>query len=566
MRTPRRPSGGTLWLQLLLIGALASVVLLGMLLAREGTSAQGVKERLMRDYGAVAAWSYREHVIAELRAAADELLGGVNHGEGLHENPGVPTVDGIGHSMRWDPACGCHRPRRGPVPSRAYSFVLGSDTTSVATNYSPRVGFLGDPVPDSRQKSPLTPLTAIERRETNRILTVATRRTPTTSWGYLATVARRGGDPSRILVSRPMATSWGDTVIYAVEYGTAAMEELFGGVLASGALLPPTLLGGRANEEMLSLHVSLEDTLPVFARGAMQADSPVEKAILDPTFGGLTIAAQIRPELGQSLFLAEAPSTRVPVIVLMLLFALALTAVAAVQLRREVRFVNERERFVANVSHELRTPLTQVRLVLDTIRLGRERDEAMRRSALELADREVLRLQHLADGLLRFTRGPRAGGAVRVDQDVAQEARRVAAEFAPLAAPQDVSIEVTGPVSVIARVEPGAVRQVLLNLLDNAVKYGKPGGVVRVAIAAAGASGARIEVRDEGPGVAPRERERIFGPFERGAEATTRAAGGSGIGLTIVREIAIAHGGSARVETADGGGARFVVEIPGTTA
>jgi signal transduction histidine kinase len=566
MRTSRRLSGGTLWLQLLLIGALASVVLLGMLVVRQGAATREVSDRLLRDYGAVAAWSYREHVIAELRAAADELLGGVNHGESAHEGRDIPPVEWVGHSMRWDPVCGCHKPRRGPVPTRGYAFVLGSDTLGVISNYSPRVGFLGDPVPDTPPKTVLTPLTEMERRETNRILSSATRRTPTTGWGYLATVARRGGDPSRILVSRPMATSWGDTVVYAIEYGAQSMEELFGGVLASGALLPPTLLGERANDEMLSLHVSLEDTLPVFARGAMRPDSPVEKAVLDPTFGGLTIAAQIRPELGEALFLAEAPSSRVPVLLLMLLFALALTAVAAVQLRREVRFVNERERFVANVSHELRTPLTQVRLVLDTIRLGRERDEAMRRSSLELADREVLRLQHLADGLLRFTRGPRAAGVARVDQDVAQEARRVAAEFAPLAAPQDVRIEVTGPASVTARVEPGAVRQVLLNLLDNAVKYGKTGGVVRVAVGAGEEGGVRIEVRDEGPGVSSRERDRIFEPFERGTEATTRAAGGSGIGLTIVREIAEAHGGSARVESADGGGARFVVEFPGASS
>ena len=241
MRTSRRLSGGTLWLQLLLIGALASVVLLGMLLARQGAATRDVSGRLLRDYGAVAAWSYREHVVAELRAAADELLGGVNHGDGLHEGREVPPVEWLGHSMRWDPDCGCHKPRRGPVPSRGYAFVLGSDTVGVASNYSPRVGFLGDPVPDAPPSARLSPLTPIERRETNRILTVATRRTPTTSWGYLATVARRGGDPSRILVSRPMATSWGDTVIYAVEYGAQAMEELFGGVLASGALLPPTL-------------------------------------------------------------------------------------------------------------------------------------------------------------------------------------------------------------------------------------------------------------------------------------------------------------------------------------
>jgi signal transduction histidine kinase len=317
---------------------------------------------------------------------------------------------------------------------------------------------------------------------------------------------------------------------------------------------------------MLSIAVSLEDTLPVFSRGTMHADSPVARALLDPTFGGLTIAAQIRPELGEALFLGEAPSSRVPLLVLLLLFALVVTIVAAVQLRREVRFVAERERFVANVSHELRTPLTQVRLVLDTLRLGRERDEAMRRSSIELADREVLRLQHLADGLLRFTRAPRRADAARTAQDIALEARRVAAEFASLAEPHGVRIEVSGPESVTAHVEPGAVRQVLLNLLDNAVKYGKQGGTVQVNVTGVTAGAVRISVADEGPGIVPGERDRIFEPFERGAQAEARAAGGSGIGLTIVREIAEAHGGSIRVEGMPGGGARFVLELPGATA
>lgn len=560
MHAIRRHAGSTLWLQLLLVGALASVALLAVQVVRQGAVTREVSGRLFRDYGAVAAWSYREHLIAEMRAAADELLGGVNHGEGLHEAPGVPPVEWIGHSMRWDPACECHRPRRGPVPSRAYAFVLGADTLGVAVNHSPRPGWLGDPLPGASPADvPRSPDPA-ERRETNRILTAATRAVPRTSWGYLATVVATTGAP-RLIVSRPMPTGWGDTVLYAVEYGERSMEELFGEVLASGALLPPTLLGGRANDEMLSLRVTLDDTLTLFERGVLAAAAPIETSRLDATFGRMTVAAQIRPELGEALFLGEAPSSRVPLLILLLVLALVVTVVAAVQLRREVRFVGERERFVANVSHELRTPLTQVRLVLDTLRLGRERDEAMRRSSIELADREVLRLQHLVDGLLRFTRGPRRDGATRAPQDLAQEARRVAAEFAPLAAPQGVRIEVGGDETAMVRAEPGALRQVLLNLLDNAVKYGRPGGAVRLEVANDGRR-VRLAVSDEGPGFAPEERDRVLEPFERGLQAESRAAGGSGIGLTIVRDLVRSHGGEMRIEEAAGGGARVVVDLP----
>jgi len=246
----------------------------------------------------------------------------------------------------------------------------------------------------------------------------------------------------------------------------------------------------------------------------------------------------------------------------MLLLALALTAVAAVQLRRDVRFAADRARFVANVSHELRTPLAQVRLVLDTLRLGRDTDATVRASALELADREVLRLQHLVEGVLRFTRGQRQGGEARVETDLAEEARRAAEEFQPLASPRGIRILVTGASSVKAMMQRGALRQVLLNLLDNAVKYGRDDSVVTVDVSQPDGTGPRLTVTDAGPGVPADERRRIWKAFERGSQAVARAAGGSGIGLAIVQEIAFDHGGSASVEDAPGTGARFVFQLP----
>jgi two-component system phosphate regulon sensor histidine kinase PhoR len=109
----------------------------------------------------------------------------------------------------------------------------------------------------------------------------------------------------------------------------------------------------------------------------------------------------------------------------------------------------------------------------------------------------------------------------------------------------------------------GAVRQVLLNLLDNAVKYGPDQQTIVVQVEPIGECGARIAVQDSGPGVPASERERIWQPFERGSAASARAAGGSGIGLTVVREIAERHGGTARVEASVGPGGTFVVEFPG---
>ena len=114
---------------------------------------------------------------------------------------------------------------------------------------------------------------------------------------------------------------------------------------------------------------------------------------------------------------------------------------------------------------------------------------------------------------------------------------------------------------VPARVDRSAMRQVLLNLLDNAVKYGPPGAAVTVGVEA-GDGMARLWVEDQGPGVPAGERERIWERFARLDRDVESAIAGSGIGLAIVRELVSSQGGRCRVEDAVGGGARFVVEVP----
>lgn len=125
------------------------------------------------------------------------------------------------------------------------------------------------------------------------------------------------------------------------------------------------------------------------------------------------------------------------------------------------------------------------------------------------------------------------------------EARAVAGEFQPLAEPRGVLVHVESDTSVIAPLQHGALRQLLLNLLDNAVKYGREHSAVTVGVRVRDDGGARITVTDAGPGVPDKDRERIWRPFERGGASATRAVGGSGIGLTIVRDIAEEHGGRA---------------------
>ncbi|HSA56181.1 MAG TPA: HAMP domain-containing sensor histidine kinase [Gemmatimonadaceae bacterium] len=561
MARPARVRLTTAWLQILLVGGLACVVLILAEAFRAARSSQQVAEHALQDYADFASFVYGQHLTTRLREAVGELLGPVNHGDGLHRGD-VPSAQVLGHYLREDPECACHVPRYGPLPANFLGFALGTDTLGVGVNLAApgSRGWLAGPLDDAPPRVSVRVYPPDEARWINGLLTKVAR-APRSDWGYNVVVTRQGSTP-RIFAIRDMPTYRGDTIVYGVEYAPRALDSLLRGVLATSPLLPPSLVSGRANRELVDIEVSDALGSPLFSSRSNTRWELDAQSVIPASYGGLRIRAQLRPELAQALLIGGVPRSRVPLLLAILVLAVGLSLLAASQLRREARFAGERATFVANVSHELRTPLSQVRLVLDTLRLGRATDAGTREQALGTADREVLRLQHLVEGVLRFTRGPRPDDAPRVRVDAAREARAVATEFAPLAAPRGIRIDVAGDEGTEIDLQHGALRQVLLNLLDNAVKYGRDHSVVSVEVRRRPGGGALISVTDTGPGVPDAERDRIWRPFERGSVARQRAAGGSGIGLTIVREIVEEHEGRAWVEGGPGGGARFVIDLP----
>ncbi|HVG44814.1 MAG TPA: HAMP domain-containing sensor histidine kinase [Longimicrobium sp.] len=274
----------------------------------------------------------------------------------------------------------------------------------------------------------------------------------------------------------------------------------------------------------------------------------------------------LRDAAADRLLIGGMPKGRLPFLLALLALAAGLTAVALVQLRRERELARLRADFVSGVSHELRTPLAQIRMFAETLRLGRVRSEAERQRSLDIIDQEARRLSALVDNVLLFSRAERR--AVTLDRQPAELASLVhdAVEtFAPLAAARRVVIAERLVEGVGASVDRGAFRQMLLNLLDNAEKYGPVGQTVEVGLERAGET-ARVWVRDAGPGIPPRDRGRIFAPFVRLTRDAESAVAGSGIGLAVVARLAEQHGGRVRVEDADGGGARFVIDLPAEAA
>jgi signal transduction histidine kinase len=564
MALSRRSRPATLWLQILLVGGLACAVIVLVQVYRLQRSNWSVVERALRDYSTFAAWSYGQHLTSQVRESVDELLGAVNHGDGMHTSPRIPDARDMGHFIPMDIECNCHRPDHGPMPLHYFGFTLGSDTVSIGMNLAEPAlrGWLADSGDSRAMHVPALRVSADEVQWLNGLLSNVARG-PATAWGYHLIIERRHNRP-RFLAARSMPTQWGDTVVYAFEYPPESLDSIFTSVLNASDLLPASVVASRENNDVLDVEVADAVGAPLYSTIGSRRFDVEGTTTLPPSYAGLRIRAQLRPEMAEAILIGGVPESRVPILLVILLLAIGLTVLAAVQLRREVRFAAERAGFVANVSHELRTPLSQIRLVLDTLKLGRGDEPATRDQALQVADREALRLQHLVEGVLRFTRGTRPNETPRVETDAAREAKAVIDEFSPLAAPHRMTVTLDAPTPVSAHLQRGALRQILLNLLDNAMKYGGDGTVVSVHVSGipGGGGGARLRVDDNGPGVPVKERDRIWRPFERGGVARERAAGGSGIGLTIVREIAEEHGGRAWVESVAGGGASFIVELP----
>jgi signal transduction histidine kinase len=226
---------------------------------------------------------------------------------------------------------------------------------------------------------------------------------------------------------------------------------------------------------------------------------------------------------------------------------------------RMMNVLNAEKRFVADASHQLRTPLTALRLRLENLETSATDAE---RPAIDAAVSEVVRMSRLVDGLLTLERGD-AETVRPVAVDVAAIARDRAEVWRELTDEHHVIVEVVAPDDEVwAQALPGAVEQIVDNLVDNALAVSPAGGTVTLQIERT-ASNVELHVIDEGPGLDADARRRAFDRFWRGTDRTS----GSGLGLAIVRRLTEVSGGAARLDAAPSGGIDAVILLmPGDPA
>jgi signal transduction histidine kinase len=418
--------------------------------------------------------------------------------------------------------------------------------------------FTIDPASDDVRTSgenldPGVPLAVLERMRSGALTSFH----PRLSGGLY--FVERNGHISTIIAFLAKDAAGSPTRITGIVIDESVSREMLDAAFMDARRLQAALAPGATSEQLFARRV--------IVGGAQLTEVGSTDALrvkqVNPPIYGLELA--IGPDRSAAALLhfgADPVAERLTVIVLMLMIS-ALLVMALLQVRRETKLTRLRADFVSSVSHELRTPLAQIRMFTETLLLGRVRSDVERRRSLEIIDQEARRLAYLVENVLLFSKtdGGRQPRVAPEPTQFAEEVRHAVESFSLLSRNREVEVRTELQENITVEVDRMALRQILINLVDNALKYGPAGQRITVG-AALFDDVARLWVDDEGDGIPAEERARVFDSFYRLPRDLETRVTGSGIGLAVVRELARLHGGDAWAEAAPGRGARIVVQFP----
>ena len=317
-----------------------------------------------------------------------------------------------------------------------------------------------------------------------------------------------------------------------------------------------------APRDTLMIEVRGDRFSPASIYGELRDDHPYRSTIVPasgPLQGVAITAALTRRQAVRSLLVSPQELWHLG----MLMFATLLVIAFAIgSSRREILLARTRSDFIAGVSHDLRMPLAQILIASETLDMRRERVEKERVTLSSSIVREARRLISTVDNVLLFSRSGAVALKPRLQPlsvgalfDDVIDAVRLAVEDA------EQSIEMHDASSLSILGDRQLLRQALVNLVDNALKYGSPGQRIQLGAERHGSS-VRLSVADEGPGVPAAERARIFEPYERLARDQTSERTGTGLGLAVVRHIVQVCNGRVWLDESAARGTRVFIELP----
>jgi signal transduction histidine kinase len=534
-----RPRSNAVLLAALLVCTLLLATMLAYVAHDAARSHRATAERALQDDAAVAAWELVAGVTSSLQSSVGSALAPVARARATTPYELLPAPAVLAATA--DNVLRCANP---DADSVRYKFRLDFRDPSLAVD---------------RPTSPAMRDWLVDT------ITAHGRSVYQPDWGYAVIIGGpRGMAPSAIAYAVKYAEHGAPIAAFGFRTCTDAVgESLFRDVAARRALLPASVTAGARNDSVVAILVRDRAGHTIYATtnaspSPYAADVPMEQ------IGAFTAHAAIRARAVNSLALGNVPGSRVPILAGLLALTAAMVVLSILQLKREHELARLRSDFISSVSHELRTPLSQILLFAETLNLGRVRTEEERRNATDVIVQEGRRLMHLVENILHFSRAERQMTRLGPEPlDLSVAVQDIVDDWTPLASTADVQVRTVLGGDVHALADRSALRQMVLNLLDNALKYGRRGQTVIVGTGSIDRR-ARVWIEDEGDGIPPRERERVWTPFYRLERHANSAVAGSGIGLYVVRELARLHGGDAWIEDATRahGGARFVIDLP----
>ncbi len=226
------------------------------------------------------------------------------------------------------------------------------------------------------------------------------------------------------------------------------------------------------------------------------------------------------------------------------------------------RLENMRRDFVANVSHELKTPLTSIKGFVETLLSGALEDKENNRNFLKIIQDHADRLDNLVDDLLSLSHLESKGMAInKKDFDLSSQAREAISGFKSQIKNKGIEVINQLPQELVVYADKNRIEQVLVNLIDNAIKFNKDKGYIKI-FDQLSSGEIKVIIEDSGMGIPQRDISRIFERFYRVDKARSRELGGTGLGLSIVKHIVELHGGSVGVDSTEGLGSKFWFILP----
>ncbi|WP_168204020.1 sensor histidine kinase [Aliikangiella coralliicola] len=369
------------------------------------------------------------------------------------------------------------------------------------------------------------------------------------------------GTPVTLIV-----TQFKEKNLLGFQVNRESLRRLLQSSFDKSSLLPEVIANGKATNSIILLSM-VDHTGDLLIGEKINHNYDVATKILADEYSGIFRNHQIRVAIKtdniEELIIGGQPEDNLPVILATMIILIVIFIVTFIQLRKEQQLSRLRERFVAEVSHELRTPLTQIRMFAETLIKGRARNEEESQHYLQVINRESIRLNHLVENILRYSSSENTGELKLTQLAIVPFLNTIIEEINPIRIAKNVAVKCDLESCEIA-IHKDNFRRIILNLLDNAIKYGPDRQTIEIKgqiIQRSGKRTYRLTINDEGPGIPSKYHTNIWQAYYRLPRESNQAIAGTGIGLYLVKRLVTEINGSIKLKNREPNGCSFLLEL-----